>query len=201
MDVSQGRTRSLTQSCAVLGVAALAFGLRMVLAQSGVPAVTGNARVDKLLSQMTLAEKLTLVHDGREDPSEYQGQAGYVGGVPRLGIPGLRLADGPPGVLTRHPSQAETATMGVAATFDVKLAQLNGVVIGREARALGINVSLQPYINIDRDLAFRRAYNTFGEDPVLTSRMGAAEIRGFQSQHVMAMAKHFVAYDTAASDV
>jgi len=125
----------------------------------------GKARVDALLARMTLADELMLIHDSREDPGTYQGQAGYVAGIPRLGIPGLRLADGPPGVLTRHPSQAETATMGVAATFDVNLAQANGVVIGREARALGIDVSLQPFINIDRDLAFKRAYNTFGEDP------------------------------------
>jgi beta-glucosidase len=106
---------------------------------------TGNARIDTLLSRMTLAEKLTLIHDGPEDPATYQGQAGYIGGVPRLGIPGLRLADGPPGILTRHASQAETATMGVAASFDVALAEQNGVVIGREARALGIDVALQPY--------------------------------------------------------
>jgi beta-glucosidase len=165
------------------------------------PLVTGNVRIDGLLSRMTLAEKLTLIHDGREDPRTYQGQAGYIGGVLRLGIPGLRLADGPPGVLTRHPSQAETATMGVAASFDVGLAEQNGVVIGREARALGIDVALQPYVNIDRDLTFKRAYNTFGEDPLLTSLMGAAEIRGIQSQHVMAVAKHFVGFDTAATNV
>ncbi len=127
--------------------------------------VTGDARVDKLLNQMTLAEKLNLIHDGPEDPKSYQGQAGYIGGITRLGIPALRLADGPPGVLTRHPSQAETATMGVAATFDTRLAEANGVVIGREARTLGIDVALQPFINLDRDLAFKRAYNTFGEDP------------------------------------
>lgn len=150
---------------------------------------------------MTLDEKLALIHDGREDPATYLGQAGYIAGVPRLGIPGLRMADGPPGVLTRHPSQAETATMGVAATFDVHLARQNGVVIGRDARALGIDVALQPYVNIDRDITFKRAYNTFGEDPVLTSAMGAAEIQGIQSQRVMAMAKHFIGYDTAATDV
>jgi beta-glucosidase len=166
-----------------------------------IPQVTGNARVDRLLSKMTLDEKLTLIHDGREDPREYQGQAGYIGGVPRLGIPGLRLADGPPGVLTRHASQAETVTMGVAASFDVRLAKQNGVAIGREARALGVDVALQPYVNIDRDLTFKRAYNTFGEDPLLTSQMGAAEIQGIQSQHVMAVAKHFVGFDTAATDV
>jgi beta-glucosidase len=150
---------------------------------------------------MTLQEKLALIHDSREDPRTYQGQAGYVGGVPRLGVPGLRLADGPPGILTRRPSQALTATMGVAASFDVGLARLNGVVIGREARALGVAVALQPYVNIDRDLTFKRAYNTFGEDPLLTSAMGAAEIEGIQSQHVMAMAKHFIGFDTNATDV
>jgi beta-glucosidase len=150
---------------------------------------------------MTLAEKLSLIHDGREDPREYQGQAGYIGGVARLSVPGLRLADGPPGVLTRVPAQAESATMSVAATFDLELARLNGVVIGRQARALGIDVSLQPFINIDRDLAMRRLYNTYGEDPLLTGAMGAATIRGIQSQGVMAVAKHFIAFDTSATDV
>jgi beta-glucosidase len=170
------------------------------LAQS-VPVVTGDARVDKLLSQMTLQEKLTLIHGTHEDPAVYQGQAGYLAGVPRLGIPGLRFADGPPGVLTRHPSQAETATMGVAATFSRKTAEENGLVIGRQARALGIDVSLQPFVNIDRDLEFSRGYNTFGEDPFLTGEIAAAEIRGIQSQHVMAQAKHFIGYDTEATNI
>src|SRR5580692_8516222 len=194
----KGTTR-LALFFAALGGAMLAFGIHLAVAQRGVQAVTGNARVDKMLSQLTLAEKLTLIHDEREDPGEYQGQAGYVAGVPRLGIPGLRFADGPPGVLTRHPSQAETATMGVAATFDVNLAQDNGVVIGREDRALGIDVSLQPFVNIDRDLEYGRGYNTFGEDPFLTAEIGAAEIGGIQSQHVKAQVKHFVGYDSDAT--
>src|SRR5579863_4944981 len=128
-------SRAGTIAIVPFAVLSLAFGLPVALAQNDAAAVTGDARVDKLLGQMTLAEKLSLIHDGREDPRDYQGQAGYVGGVPRLGIPGLRLADGPPGVLTRHPSQAETATMGMAATFDLDLARRNGEVIGREARA------------------------------------------------------------------
>jgi beta-glucosidase len=182
-------------------LAAVVMSASPVLAQNQVPVVTGDARVDKLLSQMTLEEKLTLIHGTPEDPAVYQGQAGFLAGIPRLGIPGLRFADGPPGVLTRHPSQAETATMSVAATFSVKDAELNGVVIGREARALGIDVSLQPFVNIDRDLEFGRGYNTFGEDPLLTGEMGAAEIRGIQSQHVMAQVKHYVGYDTDAVNV
>ena len=86
--------------------------------------------------------------------------------------------------------------MGVAATFSKEDAEQNGAVIGREARSLGIDVVLQPFINIDRDITFARAYNTFGEDPYLTGVMGAAEVRGAQSQDVMSQAKHYVAYDS-----
>lgn len=181
-----------------MGFLGLAVGLLTTSLAFGqaIPVVTGDARVDKLLSQMTLKEKLTLIHGTPEDPAVYQGQAGYLGGIPRLGIPGLRFADGPPGVLTRHPSAGETATMGVAATFSRKTAEANGVVIGREDRSLGIDVSLQPFVNIDRDLEFGRGYNTFGEDPFLTGEIGAAEIKGIQSQHVMSQVKHFVGYDS-----
>jgi len=170
-------------------------------AQNSAPAVTGDARVDKFLSQITLEEKMALIRGAREDHATDQGQAGYLTGVPRLGIPPIRMSDGPPGVLTRHPSQAETATMGLAATFDVKAAEDNGVVIGREAKSLGIDVVLQPFINIDRDITFERGYNTYGEDPVLTGAMGAALIRGIQAQGVMAQAKHYVGYDSDASNI
>src|ERR1019366_8519517 len=178
--------------CALLACATLA------LAQEA-PVVTGDTRVDKLLAQMTLEEKITLIHGTQEDAKVYQGQAGYLAGIPRLGIPGLRFADGPPGVLTRHPSHAETATMGMAATFSVKTVQQNGEVIGREERSLGIDVALQPFVNMVRDLEFERAFNTFGEDPFLTSQMAVAETKGIQSQHVMAQIKHYVGYDSESS--
>jgi len=187
----------------LLGIlpAVLSLTLATAAAQNPVPAVTGNARVDKLLSEMTLEEKMALIRGARENPHTDQGQAGYLTGVPRLGIPPIRMSDGPPGVLTRHPSQAETATMGLAATFDVKMAEDNGVVIGREAKSLGIDVVLQPFINIDRDITFERGYNTYGEDPVLTGTVGAAVIRGIQAQGVMAQAKHYVGYDSDASNI
>ena len=169
--------------------------------QNSVPVVTGNARVDKLLSQMTLEEKMALIRGASEDPATNQGQAGFLTGVPRLGIPPIRMSDGPPGVLTRQPSQAETATMGLAATFSVKDAEENGAVIGREAKSLGIDVVLEPFINIDRDITFERGYNTYGEDPVLTGLMGAGLIRGIQKQGVMAQAKHYVAYDSDANNI
>ena len=179
----------------VLGISALLIGASTTQAQ-WVTEAEAKARTDKLLREMTLDEKLGLIHGAVEDPAVYQGQAGYLAGVPRLGIPSLRFADGPPGVLTRHPAQGETATMGVAATFSVKDAEENGLVIGRENRAMGIDVSLQPFVNMVRDLVFGRGYNTFGEDPFLTGQIGAAEIKGIQSQHVMAMVKHYVAYDS-----
>lgn len=177
------------------------LGGRPVLAQNAVPVVTGDARVDKLLAQMTLQEKMALIRGSWEPAATNQGQAGYLAGVPRLGIPPLRMADGPPGVLTRLPSQAETATMGVGATFSKRDAEQNGIVIAREARSLGIDVVLQPFINIDRDITFARGYNTFGEDPLLTGEIGAAEIRGVQGQDIMSMAKHYVAYDTDGANV
>ncbi len=56
-------------------------------------------------------------------------------------------------------------------------------------------------MNIDRDLYFGRGYNTFGEDPYLTAEMGVAEVKGIQSQHVMAQIKHYVAYDSESGNI
>ena len=163
--------------------------------------ITDDARLDGLLGQMTLEEKVNLIRGATEPAPENQGQAGYLPGVPRLGIASLRMADGPPGLLTRSPAQAQTATMGVAATWDRHIAEENGVIIGRDARALGIDVVLQPFINIDRDLNFARGFNTFGEDPYLSSEMGAYQIRGTQRQGVMSQAKHYVGYDSDGYDI
>ncbi len=184
----------------LLGLFLILPALRMPA--QAVPAETANtARIDRLLQQMTLEEKMNLIRGGVEPAATNQGQAGYLPGVPRLSVPALRLADGPPGVLTRIPSQAQTATMGVAATWSVRDAEQNGVAIGREARSLGIDVVLQPFINLDRDITFARGYNTLGEDPFLSGLMGAAEIRGEQAQGVMSQAKHYVAYDTDSYNV
>ena len=164
-------------------------------AQAQAPRVTGDRRVVALISEMTLDEKLTLLEGAQEAASTNQYEAGYLPGIPRLGIPSLRLSDGPPGVATRQPSVGMTGTMGVAATFSQRDAYLNGVVIGRDARALGVDVVLEPFVNIDRDPTWSRAFNTFGEDPLLTGQTGAGEISGIQSQGTMAMVKHFIAYD------
>src|SRR5271157_378181 len=190
--------RPLLKTSFAAALTASTFGL---WSQPVPPQPANDARIDKLLGQMTLEEKMNLIRGAVEAADTNQGQAGYLPGVPRLGIPSLRMADGPPGLLTRVPGQAETATMGVAATWSRHTAEDNGAVIGREARSLGIDVVLQPFINIDRDITFARGYNTFGEDPYLSGQIGAAEIRGIQSQHVMAQIKHYVAYDSDATDI
>ncbi|HEY1902775.1 MAG TPA: glycoside hydrolase family 3 C-terminal domain-containing protein [Terracidiphilus sp.] len=185
----------------ILEIALIIFGLCIASSSAQQAASSGDARVDRLLNQMTLDEKITMIHGTGEPAATYQGEAGYLPGIPRLGIPPMRFADGPPGVLTRVPSIAPTATMGVAATFSRQDARDNGAVIGREARSHGISVALQPFINIDRDYAYGRGYNTFGEDPFLTGELGAAEVEGIQGQGVMSQAKHFIAYDTDATNV
>jgi beta-glucosidase len=180
---------------------ALSTGMPFAHAQKkqAVPVVTGNTHVDKLLSEMTLDEKISMLHGAQESPSTYQGQAGFLPGIPRLGISSLRFSDGPPGILTRVPAMALTATMGLAATFSTEDALQNGLAIAREAKSHGIDVVLEPFINIDRDVTFRRGYNTFGEDPLLTGEIGAAEIRGIQSLGIMSQAKHYIAFDSSGA--
>ena len=191
--------RGMNRNFRLMALAGAALALAGGAACHHRQAMHGAAKVDALLARMTLREKIRLIHGGKESPGRYQGQAGYLAGNRRLGIPGLRLADGPPGVLTRHRSTAPTATMGLAATFSPADAFQNGVVIGRDAKALGIDVALQPFINIYRDPTWSRAYNVYGEDPLLTGEIGAGLVRGIQSQGVMAQAKHFIAYDGASN--
>ena len=141
------------------------------------PLDDASARVRGLLSQMSREEKLAVIRGAREPDATFLGQAGWIRGVPRLGIPDLRFADGPPGVLVRHASTGMPATLAVAATFSRVEAAANGAVIGRDARALGVDVILQPYINMYRDSTFERAYNTLGEDPVLTGTLAAEFVK------------------------
>jgi beta-glucosidase len=180
-------------------VAVVGVVLAFVGAPAAAPAGTGDPRVDALVGAMTLDEKLTLLSGAPEPSATNQYQAGYLPGIARLGIPSLRLSDGPPGTITKVPSVGMTQTNGVAASFSRDDARSNGIVIGRDARALGIDVTLQPFINMLRDPTWNRAFNVFGEDPLLTGVIGAEEIEGIQSQGVMAQAKHYIAFDEPGS--
>ncbi len=117
-------------------------------------------------------------------------------GVPRLCIPSLAVQDGPQGLaygdtnVTQLPSP-----LGIAATFNTATARAYGVVEGSEARGQGIDAIQGPTLNIDRVPESGRSYEGYGEDPVLVSAMGVADIDGIQSTGTMAMAKHFAVYN------
>lgn len=175
--------------------AVTAFALTLVMSHAQSP----DARVESLVRQMTLEEKLALVH-GARDPRDL-GQAGYWPGLPRLGIPPLRFADGPAGINVNREATGMPAPVGLAATFDVEAAQLYGVVLGRDAAALEQDVVLAPHVNIVRDPLFRRNHTALSEDPLLTAELAAAQIRGIQSEGVMAQVKHLAAYNGAQNVV
>jgi beta-glucosidase len=150
-----------------------------------------------LLSELTPEERLGLL-DG--DMEFWPGiidfyREGYnvvpvvAGAVARLGIPGIRFADGPRGCVLGH-STCFPVSMARGATWDVDLEEQVGQAIGREIRAQGGNFFGGVCVNLLRHPAWGRAQETYGEDPVLLGEMGAALTRGAQ-KHVMACVKHF----------
>jgi beta-glucosidase len=134
------------------------------------------------LAAMTLDEKIALVAGTGFDSV----------GVPRLHVPALRMTDGPLGV-REGPATAFPAAELLAATFDPDLAERMGTAIARETRAHGKNVILGPAVNIVRSSLGGRSFEYLGEDPALAAAMGAAYIKGVQSQGVIATVKHFAA--------
>ncbi|WP_397546196.1 glycoside hydrolase family 3 protein [Rhodothermus marinus] len=166
-------------------VTTLLFGLVITAAVQA-----QSSRVDSLLAAMTLAEKISLLH-GAIDPTGEAG-AGYVPGVPRLGIPAMRLTDGPAGIRTRHPATALPAPVALASSFDPELAYRYGHVMGIEGRARRHEVLLAPMVNIVRVPEAGRNFETFSEDPLLSAEMVAAEVRGIQEAGMMATVKHYV---------
>ncbi len=182
---------------------AAALATVCVAAQGGgqAPAAAGKAKgtaakqasapskVDSLVAAMTLAEKLSFL-SGATDPAGY-GQAGYIPGVPRLNVPPLRLTDGPAGVRTNQPATALPAPVAMASTFSPDLAKQYGQILGRDSRARHQNVLLAPMVNIVRVPQAGRNFETLGEDPLLASRLVAAEIEGVQGEGVIATVKHY----------
>jgi beta-glucosidase len=143
-----------------------------------------------VLARMTLTEKVGEIVLFADGPYENVNV-----GVPRLCIPSLTLQDGPDGVAAgaRNVTQLP-APLGVAATFDQSLARDYGKVEGTEARGQGYDVLQGPTLNVLRVPEDGRAYEGYGEDPLLVSAMGVANIEGIQSEGVMAQAKHFASY-------
>lgn len=152
-----------------------------------------DARARKIVSQMTLQEKITELH-GIHDAAHQR----YVPPIPRLGIPGFRIANGPAGVgpgdeHSQLPATALPAPISLASTWDTGLARDYGVVIGLEAKALNDDLLEGPDINIARIPQNGRTFEAFGEDPYLVGRLAVAEIQGIQSQGEIANVKHYAA--------
>jgi beta-glucosidase len=164
-------------------------------------------RAEMVLKQLTIAEKIQLVHGigwgplvpGSPIPPDNNGGAGELVGIPRLGIPSLQQADSAVGVRMAAP-QSRYATLlpsvlAAASSWDTDAAHLYGDVIGRELRAQGYNQSIGGGANLARDPRNGRLFEYPGEDPLLAGVMVGYVIRGVQENHVMGDIKHFALND------
>lgn len=154
-----------------------------------------DTKIDSLISQMTLEEKIGMLHGNSMFAN---------GGVERLGIPELKMADGPLGVreeisqnswapagLTNDFATYYPAAGAVAATWNPELSYTFGNSVGQETRARGKDMLLSPAINIVRSPLGGRTYEYFTEDPFLNKKLAVPFIVGLQDNDVMACVKHF----------
>jgi beta-glucosidase len=149
--------------------------------------------IDKLVHELTLDEKVLLTA-GADLWSTVP--------IDRLGIPKIRVTDGPNGARGPIvPGEGTTTSVCVpcgsalGATWDPALIEEVGVLLGREARRKGCRVLLAPTVNIHRSPLAGRNFECYSEDPLLSGKMAAAYIRGVQSQQVATTVKHFVGND------
>lgn len=154
-----------------------------------------DSQVESLLSQMTLEEKVGIIHAQSKFTSK---------GVPRLGIPELRTDDGPNGVRpetlwddwdaagwTNDSCTVYPSLTCLASTFNRSMAELFGRSVGAEARYRGKDVLLGPGVNIMRTPLCGRNFEYMGEDPYLAGEICVPYIKGVQSNGVSACIKHF----------
>lgn len=151
------------------------------------------ARARQLVARMTLDEKIAQVH-GIKDATHFR----FVPGVPQLGIPELRVTNGPAGVGpggagSQKPATAWPAPIALAASWDPELARAYGRLAAGETRSLGSNLLESPDINIARVPQGGRVFESYGEDPYLASCLAVANIEGIQSTGMIANVKHYVA--------
>jgi beta-glucosidase len=147
-------------------------------------------KIEALIKQMTLEEKVSLV-SGIDN--------WHTKAIPRLGLPSIKVTDGPHGCRTASPTdQNETlpATcfptgIGLAATWNPELIGKVGAAIGRETHDRGCTVILGPCVNIHRHPLGGRNFESYSEDPYLSGEMAAAFIKGAQTQDIGTSVKHF----------
>jgi beta-glucosidase len=156
-----------------------------------------DSKIDKLMAQMTLEEKIGMLHGNSMFAN---------GGVKRLGIPELKMADGPLGVreeisrdswapagLTNDFATYYPAAGALAATWNPALGYTFGNSVGQELRARDKDMLLSPAINIVRTPLGGRTYEYMTEDPFLNKKMAVQMVIGLQNNDVMACVKHFAA--------
>ncbi len=147
--------------------------------------------IDSLLAEMDLDEKLSLVAGA---------DAWHTVGIPRRGIPPIKVTDGPNGArgatFVGTTSACFPCGTALGATWDPELVQQVGAAIGQEARTKQARVLLAPTVNIHRHPLAGRNFECYSEDPFLSARMAVAYVRGVQSQGVAATVKHFVCNDS-----
>jgi beta-glucosidase len=164
-------------------------------------------RADLVLKELTLDEKIALMHgngqpgSGRQMPTTLLGNggAGFVLGVPRLGIPSIQMSDAAYGVRDSAEngrySTALPSNIALAATWDTQAACEYGALIGRELRAQGYNMSLAGGVNLAREPRNGRTFEYQGEDPILAGTIVGNRIKCERAQHVIADIKHFALND------
>lgn len=158
------------------------FAFINVHAQSTKPNRQNETKIENLLKQMTLDEKISLLAGTGFDTVP----------IERLGIPALKMTDGPVGVRLA-PATSFPSSVALAATFDPKILYIVGQAIAEETKAKDKNVLLGPCVNIQRSPHGGRNFESFGEDPFLAATMSVAYIKGMQSENVIASVKHFAA--------
>ena len=141
-------------------------------------------RIDALLAQMSLEEKVSML----AGVNDFDTRA-----IPRLGIPSIKMADGPLGVRQNNFGKNTAFPAGIAmgASFDPELIREVAKAIADETRVIGKNMLLGPCVNISRNPFGGRNFESFGEDPYLSSRLAEGYVKGIQGQHVLASVKHF----------
>ena len=165
-------------------------------ASTSCPWVTSRApiaqRVAQLMSQMSLADKITMVEGhGTTNPYVF-----YTPAIPALCIPAVGLEDGPAGVADGLTGVTQLpAGVALAAAWDPSLAQQYGQVIGAEEYGKGASANLGPTVNIDRDPRWGRSFEALSEDPALNAALDVPEIAGVQSQDVESQVKHLAVYN------
>jgi len=170
------------------------------------PALSPDVRADLLDRQLTLEERVGLVHGviavpmfGALPPGAI-GSIGFVPGIARLGVPALQETDAEGGVanpMNARPGDAATplpSGLSIAASFDPAIAYATGAMVGHEAWRKGFNLLLGGAVNLMREPRGGRNFEYFGEDPLLSGVMAGESVRGVQSQHVISTLKHFPTY-------